>query len=362
MKFKNEVAVGIVVVVAIIVMVIGALWLSGKPWAEEQQELVAVFREVGELKEGNPVKFRGVQVGRVTEISLAPSGAGVLVTMEAHPGVDLPADPAVLLAPASLFGDWQASIVSRRSQPNLEFTSIAEPGVLPGASLPDITELTAVGARIAGDLETLAERVEIAFTEETAIKIRQTVENLQEISQQLTGFVDQQTGVYAEVSENVLVATENVADATEAVEQMALRLDMAVDPGEIEAIITNARLASENLQELTAQLDTVTAQVPGLLGEVEVTLQAVTQLVEQLQPAAAEVGPTLAEAQEALASLQRVTTSLEQGEGSLGRLLQDPALYEETQAAIATLRRILADIQEDPARYLEPVDVNVEVF
>ena len=104
MKLKNEVTVGVVVLLSIVVLVISAFWLSGKPWGQEQDEIVAIFHEVGELREGNPVKFRGVQVGKIQDIRLAPGGNGVLVDMDVLPDINLPAQPAVLIAPASLPG------------------------------------------------------------------------------------------------------------------------------------------------------------------------------------------------------------------------------------------------------------------
>ena len=58
-----------------------------------------------------------------------------------------------------------------------------------------------------------------------------------------------------------------------------------------------------------------------------------------------------------MATLQRAAALIEQGNGTLGRLMADPALYEETQAAIATLRRILADLQANPAKYIGAVKV-----
>ena len=357
MRLKNEVTVGIMVVAGIILLVLGALWLGGKPWGQEQLELTAIFREVGELREGNPVKYRGVQVGRVTGIELSPGGQGVLVRMEVQPGLDFPPQPAVVLAPASLFGDWQASIISMPSQPDLAFTTAPDAEILPGASLPDITELTAVGARIAEDLETLSERVELAFTEETAIKLRQTVENVQEISEQLTGFVAQQTETYQGVSQNVLAATQNIEEATATVERVATGVE-----DEIPVIVANARQASQNLQELSEALQGAASGVPGLVARADTTLTTLNQvavdvggLVRDAGPAVQELGPTIAEARTALATLQRVAGSIEQGEGTLGRLLEDPALYEETQAAISTLRRILADVQANPGRYIGEV-------
>jgi hypothetical protein len=35
--------------------------------------------------------------------------------------------------------------------------------------------------------------------------------------------------------------------------------------------------------------------------------------------------------------------------------MEDPALYEETQAALATLRRLMADVQANPGKYIGAV-------
>ena len=365
MRLKNEVSVGIVVFLGIVVLVISAFWLSGQPWGEEQREISAVFREVGELREGNPVKFRGVQVGRVTGIDLGAGGAGVVVAMQVSPQVTFPDDSGVLLASASLFGDWQASIVSRPSYPELEFTTPADRGVMPGATLPDITQLTAVGARIAEDLETLAGRVELAFTEETAIKLRETIENVQAMSEQLTGFVDQQTEAYRNVSEYVLLAAEDITETTARVGRVAGEVESAfADGGRMQLILQNVADASTNLQELSIRLDQATEGVPAMVARVDTTLADLGQLavsasglLDALEPQVQELGPTIAEAREALATLQSAAARIESGEGTLGRLIEDPALFEETQAAIATLRRVLADIQANPARYIGEVRI-----
>ena len=354
MRLKNEVLVGLVVLGAMILLVIGAFWLSNKPWGQQQRDMVAIFREVGELREGNPVKYRGVQVGRVTAIKLAAQGEGVLVNMQLDPTVDMPPQPAVVLAPASLFGDWQASIITMSAMPDLEFTTSRRGGTLPGATLPDITQLTAVGARIADDLQILSERVQLAFTEETALDIRRTIENVQEMSEQLSGFVNQQTQTYAGVSRNVLAATQNIEQATQTVTRVAEGVEQ-----EIPAIVANARAASQNLEELSTGLQGATQGVPGMVARADTTLAnfgrlaaSADQVLQTIQPQIQELGPTLVEARQAMSSLQSLLAGLQQGDGTLGRLANDPALYEEMQAAIQTLRRVMADVQANPARYV----------
>jgi phospholipid/cholesterol/gamma-HCH transport system substrate-binding protein len=360
MRFKNEVMVGAVVLLGLIITVVGAFWLSGRQWGLQEREVVAIFKEAGDLRQGNPVKYRGVTVGRVTRIELSERGDGVFVTSLIDAEVQLPDDPAMVLSPAGLFGDWQALIVSFRTVPEMEFAVSTGPGVMPGTAMPDISQLTAVAARIAGDIETLSRRFEVAFTEETAIKLRQTIENVQEISEQLTGFVDQQTGVYRNVSDNVLAATENIRGATVTAERIAVEVGAAFQTGgQVDLTLQNVREASENLRELSLQLQGAAAGVPGLVTRADAAVGTIGRVAEDmggvlrgLEPQLGEIGPTLAEAQAALATLRRAAQRIEEGEGTLGRLLEDPALYEETQASVATLRRLLADIQANPQKYL----------
>ena len=360
MKLKNEVMVGMMVVAGIIVTVIGSLWLSGEPFGEEQSEITAVFSEVGELRAGNPVKFRGVQVGRVIDIEVDASGLGVLVEMRVSPNSGLPADAAVILAPASLFGDWQAEIVSPNDYPEMTFTPGNPPEVLRGATLPDITELTAVGARIAEDLETLSERVELAFTEETALEIRRMVENASVIVEQMTGFVDQQTQAYRNVSENILVATEDVATTTARLSQVATSVEASFNEGgRVDMILSSAQQASTNLEQLSVQLAATVEGVPGMVARADTTVASLgdlatsaSVLLNTLEPQVQELGPAISEARVTLATLQRAASGIEQGDGTLGRMIHDPALYEEMQATITTLRRLLADVQANPGRFI----------
>ena len=71
MKRDNEFIVGLVVLVAFVAVVGGALWLSGAHLGRTEAIYTARFRTVGGLGVGNPVVLRGVKVGRVEAIRLA---------------------------------------------------------------------------------------------------------------------------------------------------------------------------------------------------------------------------------------------------------------------------------------------------
>lgn len=364
MKLKNEALVGVVVLAGIVVAFAGALWLSGTTIGKPQRELTAVFSEVGVLQEGNPVVYRGVSVGKVTRIALAPRGDGVLVTLNVDDRVVFPRDAGVVVQPQSFFGDYEAAIVSRGSVKNLAFVQMPGVRALPGATMPDITQLTAVAADIAGNLQVLSDRIGLAFTEQTALDIRRTVGNVEDISGQLKGFIDQQTRLYGQVGHNVLDATANVRNATAEATLTARGLRSTVTQGDVQAILANARQASANLAAFSNQLNSAASGVPGLVQHADTTIAAfgrtantLNTTVQGLQPGLQQLPVTLQQAQQAMSTLNQAMQKINEGNGTLGRLIADPALYEETQRAIVTLRRLMADIQQNPGKYIGQLQV-----
>ncbi len=76
MKRSNEFAVGLAVLAALALVIGGALWLSETDVNQKEATYTARFRTVGGLGVGAPVTLRGVRVGRVEAIRLAPDGVG----------------------------------------------------------------------------------------------------------------------------------------------------------------------------------------------------------------------------------------------------------------------------------------------
>src|SRR5256886_3506036 len=178
MKRENEFAVGVVVIAALAVVVTGALWLSGAHLGRAEAVYTARFRTVGGLGVGDPVVLRGVRVGRVEAIRLAP-GNWVEADLKIYSGVTPPAVPAVVAASASLFGEWAATLISRDPPPNdpnvrqaLVEAQAAGGGKWPGATLPDIGQLTAQASRIATDIATVSSRIPSAVDSDAGLGLR----------------------------------------------------------------------------------------------------------------------------------------------------------------------------------------------
>jgi phospholipid/cholesterol/gamma-HCH transport system substrate-binding protein len=329
MKRSTEAIVGATILLGIVVVVLGTLWLKEFDFGKEEVVIEARFREVGQLLKGNMVVLRGVRIGRVDAIQLEPGGDGVIVRMRIDGGVVLPPDPVVLLSPKSMFGDWQAEI-----QPRLQFLrySYAEPrdaAMLPGYALPDISRLTTVADRIAENLAIVTERVEIAFTEETAMNISRAIENIEEVSAHLSGLVSNQQLTMDAVAANLAETTRTLGDAAETVHRTFAQIESAIAQGELASIV-------DNVERSSARMDSVTA--------------ALVRVSEDLST-------VLTTADNTFRSLDAITTNLNQGNGTLGKLIQDTTLFAEITATNARLQLLLEDVRQNPRRY-----INLRIF
>jgi ABC-type transporter Mla subunit MlaD len=77
-KFK----IGLFVMAGMVLMVVALVWLGASRYFEEAKTVVSYFSEsVQGLEADSPVKFRGVPVGRVSAIRLAPDGRLIEVVM-----------------------------------------------------------------------------------------------------------------------------------------------------------------------------------------------------------------------------------------------------------------------------------------
>ena len=329
MNRRNEITVGVVLILAVVLLVFGTFWLQGLRFGSEEREVNARFSEVAQLLEGSKVKFRGVPIGRVERIRLEEGGAGVIVTMTIEADVSLPQDPAVMLAPESLFGDWQAEIISRRMYATYDYAEPMQSDMLPGYTLPDMSRLTAVADEIATNLATISNRVELAFTEETALNVREAIENIQRASSELAGLVSSQQLAIEEVSENLELTSEAAGQAAQTMQRAFAEVESAIAGGRLLNIVSN----------------------------VERTSARTDSLVALLVDASRELRRTAVSADSTFRQVSNIATGIERGEGSLGRLLRDTTLYVNLVETNLEVQILLRDIRRNPRRY-----INLTIF
>jgi len=330
-KRSNEFAVGLAVLAALALVIGGALWLSETDVNQKQTSYRARFRTVGGLGVGAPVTLRGVKVGRVEGIRLVEN-EWVETDFSIDRSVELPRKPAAVSASASLFGEWSANIVPFEPLPTdpiirsaLIESDQAGGEAWPGATLPDIGQLTAQASRIAGDVGDITQRIGQAF-DSTALKnMQQSVKDLAAISGRLVRFANAQTDRMDRVGRNVSTTSDAFAGVAKTFEGAVARLDTATSDNQLKDILNNSRSSSADLRHAAADLRSVIAAARA----------NETSLVRVLQAA------------------DSLMTRIQAGTGTLGMLASDSTLYRETTKTVIQFRELLTDIQANPKKYLK---------
>lgn len=221
---------------------------------------------------------------------------GVAVTLEVLNQYRIPADSRVQLRSGGLLGGLTAVVV-----PGTAVESVARGSRLGGASEAGIFEqLNAVQEEANRTLV----RVQGLLDERTVRNVQDSGQDLRQLLRQLNEVTTEQRGELAAVSRSLRRSAEHLQQAT--------------DGPEIERSL--ARIDS-----LTARLDGVVASVDG-----------------------------------SARSLESILGRIDRGEGSLGKLTRDEALYDHATEAVASLKqaadefgRLAVDIREQPKKYVD---------
>lgn len=329
MKRTNEFSVGLVIVIAVVVLVVAGLWLGQIGPRGPKTLQVALFRTVGGVKVGDPVVLRGVKVGRVEAIRLAKDD-WVETDLRMTSPDELPPNPIAIAVSASLFGEWQVAVMDSSRAPNdPEVTrSLAEArhnasGRMPGATLPDVGQLTAQASRIASDIAVVTNRVSSAFDSQSIVDIRSSVRDLRKMADRLTTFTQVQTNALDSVVTNATSSSTNIASASRHLQATLERVDSSTSSGELSALVKDARAA-------TADIKSASSDFKSLASTANKQRDNLSHI---------------------LTATDAVLTRLEKGQGTLGMMSRDSTLYLEMTKTVVQLRSLLADVQANPRRY-----------
>lgn len=330
MKRREELLVGSVIIVSLLVAAAGTLWLKGSRFGKTVTRIDVLAREVGQVMEGNEVTLRGVTIGRVGPITVEPDGRAVRLQLRIEGQPTLPDDPVVVLAPESLFGDWQAEIVARDRYSRFDYFEVP-PGtsqggipVLGAYALPDITRLTATAQDVSENLAGLTERIDRAFNEETAANLQAAIGNIQQVSEDIKNLIQQQATTFGDVSQHVQEAAVQINEAARVARSTLESTDRILASGHVDTVLANLSQASRRFDDIAGDVSRATSGMDSTLTRID----------------------------SAFARIDRVTAQVESGRGALGRLLTDTTLMTRAEGVLAELDALLQDVRENPSRYV----------
>lgn len=298
MKRRDEVTVGILITVAVVVLVLGTLWLA-RGGLRSGYALYTRFAWGQNLKQGQPVLLAGVNVGYVGDVTLRRDGY-LDVMLRIDDQYSIPKGSTAQVKPVGIFGDVAVGLNPPMPIPAASYAS--GDTVPPGPPAPDVSQIMSRVDTIGQTLELLMTSLKAEVVDAGTVReLRKTFISAQSLSAQTQAAL-------AEQNKNL---TETLAAFRTAIQ----RVQSAVDSQQVVAAETNLRVASENLARATASLDSTSRQARQIVGGIQA------------------------------------------GQGSLGKLLTDTTLYSDLRHLAQQGDSLLADLKKNPKKYF-----NLHIF
>ena len=287
-----ELKVGAVVIIAAILLFLGVIWIKEYRFNVKRYEYSALFPNIGSLEIGDPVCVLGVKKGEVKSIDL--KGNDVLVGFSLTKDVTLKIDARFTVMNIGLMGERFINIIPGVASEDLNLaipmhgyydTGIPEVMGMMGAGIDELRHLIAVLEGTIG-------------TPEMTASIRETLNNLNQISSSLNGLINQNQDKLNQAATDLATSSS--------------KLRGFIDRNEagLENTVSNLDKASDKFVVLSSRLDTLSTTVLSLL------------------------------------------TKLQSGQGTLGRALNEDSLYQNLLFATSNLDSLLTDFKRNPKKYI----------
>jgi phospholipid/cholesterol/gamma-HCH transport system substrate-binding protein len=288
MKRRDEVLVGLLLIVAVTVGVAGTVWLA-RGGLSSGYEMYVRFPWGAGLKNGQPVLLAGVNIGFVKAVKLDPNGT-LVVTLAINNEYQVPEGTTAAVAPNGIFGDQLIALQPERAVT----TYMAKGDTIPTSKgTPTTGELLAKGDSIAKDVEALTGALRTEFVDGGGIA------NLRQVTADMAKLVTQ-LGTIAEAQSVELTRTQRQLRSTLA----------AIDSGVVDSTLRAFQASSANVAAVTEELRHAQTQVRSILEK------------------------------------------LDNGTGTAGKLLNDPSVYARLDTLLLRLDSLAADVKANPRRYI----------
>jgi len=303
-KITNETKVGILAAFSIALLIIGYNFLKGNAIFSSETVLYARYTRVDGLAVSKPVLINGFQIGRVDKLQLQPDGT-ILATLKIKGKYDIPKSSIARLESTDLLGGKA------------------------------IVMALGTGKDFALDGDTLNANVEKNLME--------TVQPVQKKAELIIGKMDSiltsvNTILNPDFQKNVNKSFNSIAATLTSLEGTSKKVDglVGTEGKRISAILANAEAISLNLKNNNQKINAI--------------LNNINTITDQV--AAANFKQTLDNANKAVADLQNIVTKVNNGQGSLGLLVNDTKMYDNLNSASKNLDNLIIDLKENPKRYV----------
>ena len=304
MKYSNELKIGVAIVLSAIVFYVGIRYFRDLPIFSGTYEFQTTFADAAGLVSGNAVRINGVNVGSVNRVTLQDGAAMINFTVST--------DVAMTHGSvASIGGFGLLGVVRLDIQLGPPDTTLHQPGDF----IPSTTE-----------------------------------EGLDQLIEEAPDIVGRADSLIIGATETLGAARTLMADP-----QSDLLQTLNAIQGSANALNTLLRAEQDRIAGVLEGVESLTGSLNTLAQDsLTATVANVNQLLDRLDRNMEALETTTA-------SLNMLLDKLNQGQGTLGQLINEDSLYTELHTTIGNLNRILLDFEQNPKKYLKDLKL-VDVF
>ena len=295
MKLSKEAKVGILTVISVGLFYYGFNYLKGIDFFNPTHSFYATYQNVAGLGVSNPVTVNGFTVGRVSDISIDQVRKRVIVRFDINNHIIL-GDSAMATLTSDILGSKEIRL-----------------------SVGDINKPIESGDTIKGVLDKGLESL-IAEGENIAVSLEETIGKVNTILDSLTA----SSGDLKEIFKNVNVITWKLK---------RINFESKIDD------------MSSLLMGTLSKVDSIVLTLPPILEKVDGFTDTLNNI---------EINRTLAHLDTTLITLNSVLLKIDNGEGDLGKLINEDSLYTNLNSTLSHLDQVLihSEIRKRKSRNL----------
>ncbi|MDY0197436.1 MAG: MlaD family protein [Tenuifilaceae bacterium] len=315
MKITREVKIGLFAVICLAVLFWGVNFLKGKNVFSRTNHYYAVFKRVDGLKPTNDVLLSGFKVGLVKDIKFEKGNTGrLIVTILIEKKYPIPRNSILKLISADIMG---GKALRLDVTPNNEFHE-------------------------AGD--TLIASIETGLLDQMIFEMVPIKEKAESLMEGLETTLDIIAKVFNEQNrDNLNKSFESLKNSLDNVDNLSGQLNgmLSDENGKLLQIVSNVHQISQNLKNNGKDFDII--------------IKNFSSISDTL--AKANLARTLAQTDSAMLAFNAIVSKINNGEGSMGMLINNDTLYTNLQKASHNLDLLLYDMKVNPKRY-----INISLF